>query len=577
MDKAFDLVVRNGLIADGSGGEPYNADVAIAGGRIAQIAPHIAGSGREELRADDLLVTPGFVDIHTHYDGQVTWEDTLEPSSQHGVTTVVMSNCAVGFAPCKPEHRELLIKLMEGIEDIPDVVMAEGLPWEWQSFPEFLDYLATRRCDVDFAAQVPHAPVRVFVMGERAAAREPATGREMGAMAELVEEALRAGALGFTSSRTINHRTRAGALAPTVTAAETELLTIADGVRRAGRGVLQMVDDFSELDDGGEDSTTFAMWQRVAARAGRPLSFSLAEFRPNPDRWRTILRHIEAANQAGIAIRAQVSSRAIGSTFGLSVSNHPFTACPSYQAIAHLPLPERVARLRDAELRERLLHEDPVGLLRPDFRRTDEMYAFGDPPDYEPAPERRLAVRAQALGIGSLALAYDLMLGDEGRALLYLPMGNYVHYSLDTTYEMLTHPNTVLGLGDGGAHVARICDASLPTYVLAHWTRDRRGARIPLERAVKMLTADTAAAVGLHDRGRLAPGYRADLNLIDYDALRIHAPRIVADLPAGGARLKQAADGYRATIVRGEVTYRDGTSSGARPGRLVRGAQPAPA
>ena len=574
MEKAFDVVVRNGLIADGSGGVPFRGDVAISGGRIAAVGPNLSGSGREEIRADGLLVTPGFVDVHTHYDGQVTWEQRLAPSSAHGVTTVVMSNCGVGFAPCRPTDRELLIKLMEGIEDIPDVVMTEGIPWGWESFGEFLDFLETRRCDVDFATQVPHAPVRVYVMGERAAEREPATARDMREMAAIVEDGIRAGGLGFTTSRTMNHRTRAGALSPTVTVAEEELRTIALGLKAAGAGVLQMVDDFAETS--GDESATFAMWRRVVEASGRPLSFTLTENANDPERWRTLLRSLEDARRDGLQMKGQVSTRAVGSLFGLELSNHPFTACPTYQAFAALPLAERVAQMRRPEIRAALLGEEPVGLKRPQFRLVDEMYEFGDPPDYEPPAEQRLAVRAQRLGISALELAYDLMLGNGGRAMLYLPMANYSHHTLDTTLEMMQHPDTIVGLSDGGAHVARICDASQATHMLAYWTRDRRGSRLGLAEAVRYLTRDTSHALGLADRGVLDVGYRGDLNVIDYDALALRPPRLEYDLPAGGARFKQDAVGFRATVKSGVVTYRDGTPTGELPGKLIRGAQPAP-
>lgn len=573
--KTFDLIVRNGMVADGTGREPVVADVAITNGRIVRVEPRITGRGREELRADDLLVTPGFVDIHTHYDGQITWDHTLGPSSQLGVTTVVTSNCGVGFAPCKPEHRELLIKLMEGIEDIPDVVMAEGLPWLWESFEEYLDFLDTRQCDVDFATQVPHAPVRVNVMGQRAADREPATAHEMHAMAAIVRAGILAGALGFTTSRTVAHRTKSGALAPTITAAEEELRTIALGIRAAGAGVLQMIDDFEQTDV--EDSAAFGMWRRIAEAAGRPLSFTLVELRAAPERWRELLHFLEKANADGLTIRGQVATRAIGTLLGLSASAHPFSFSPTYQTFAHLPLVERVAIMRRTDVRAALLQEHSDGVPRPGFVAPDFAYALGDPPNYEPPADQRLEVRAKALGISPLELAYDLLLADEGRTLLYRPITNYVNFNLDTTYEMMMHPHTVIGLSDGGAHVARICDASMQTYLITHWTRDRPGTRIPLGQAVKMITSDTALLIGLADRGIIAPGYRADLNVIDYDRLALGLPRIEHDLPAGGSRLKQSATGYRATVKSGVVTYNDGAPTGALPGRLIRGAQPPPA
>ncbi len=565
---AFDLVVRSGTIVDGRGGEPFTGDVAVAGGRIAAIG-RVSGFGRDEIDASGCLVTPGFVDIHTHYDGQITWEQTLAPSSDHGVTTVVMSNCGVGFAPCKPADRDLLLRLMEGIEDIPHAVMAAGIPWAWETFPEYLDFLDGRASDVDFAVQVPHAPVRVYVMGQRAADREPATADDIRRMSALVAEGVAAGGLGFTSSRTMNHRTRAGALAPTVTAAEEELRGIARGLGALGKGVLQMVDDFHLVSE--EESVEFAMWRRIAAESGRPLSFSLFQSLADPQAWRHLLRMVERANADGVTIRGQVSSRPVGSLFGLELSTHPFLRTPTYEAIAPLPFAERIAQMRRPEIRERLLAEAPAALATMRFRDYGHMFAFGDPPDYSPPPEDRIDRRAAARGIGVLELAYEVLMERDGRGVLYGPSANFADGNLEPSLEMMRHPDTVLGLGDGGAHVARICDASLPTHVLAYWTRDRAGERLPLPAAVKMLTYDTAAAVGLRDRGVLAPGYRADVNVIAYDRLRLAPPRIVADLPAGGTRLKQHADGYVATMVAGVPTRRDGSPTGALPGRLVRG------
>lgn len=565
---AFDLVVRSGMVADGSGREPFEADVAIAGGRVVEVGT-VRGGGRDEIDARGRLVTPGFVDIHTHYDGQVTWEHTLAPSSDHGVTTVVMSNCGVGFAPCKAEHHDLLLRLMEGIEDIPHAVMAAGIPWAWESFPEYLDHLESRTCDVDFAVQVPHAPVRVYVMGQRAADREPATADEIRRMAELVREAVDAGALGFTTSRTMNHRTRAGALAPTVTAAEEELRGIARGLRTLGKGVLQAVDDFHLTSE--DDSVEFAMWRRIAAESGRPFSFSLFQSNADPEAWRYLLAMVERANRDGVAIRGQCSSRPVGSLFGLELSTHPFLRTPTYESIAHLGLAERVAALRRPGIRERLLAEIPAALATQRFRDYAKMFAFGDPPDYSPPPELRLDRVAAQRGVSPMEVAYDVLLEHDGRGLLYGPSANFADGHLDSSLAMMQHPDTIIGLGDGGAHVARICDASLPTHLLTYWTRDRAGNRLPLASAIRMLTHDTAAAVGLHDRGTLAPGQVGDVNVIDYDHLQLALPRIVTDLPAGGGRLKQHARGYTATIKSGVVTYRDGTATGALPGRLVRG------
>jgi len=571
---AFDLVVRSGMVADGSGGEPFAADVAIAGGRIVEIGT-VRGRGRDEIDAGGRLVTPGFVDIHTHYDGQITWDHRLAPSSGHGVTTVVMSNCGVGFAPCMPDDRDLLLRLMEGIEDIPHAVMAAGIPWAWESFPEYLDFLEGRTCDVDFAMQVPHAPVRVYVMGQRAADREPATADEIRRMAGLVAEAVAAGALGFTTSRTMNHRTRAGALAPTVTAAEEELRGIARGLRALGKGVLQMVDDFHLTSE--DDSVEFAMWRRIVEESGRPLSFSLFQSSADPQAWRYLLKLVERANADGVAIRGQVSCRPVGSLFGLELSTHPLLRTPTYESIAGLPFADRVAHMRRPEIRERLLAEVPAALATQRFRDYGAMFAFGDPPDYSPPPEQRIDRRAQQRGVSVMELVYDLLLERDGRAILYGPSANFADGNLNPSFEMMQHRDTVLGLGDGGAHVARICDASLPTHVLTYWTRDRAGDRLALGKAIRMLTRDTAAAVGLHDRGAIAPGFVADLNVIDYDRLRLAPPLPANDLPANGTRLTQQADGYDATIKSGVVTYRDGTATDALPGRLVRGGRAAPA
>jgi N-acyl-D-amino-acid deacylase len=572
MASQFDLVIRGGTIADGRGGEPFTGDVALNSGRIAAVG-NVAGSGRDEIDAKGLLVTPGFVDIHTHYDGQVTWDRSLLPSSNHGVTTVVMGNCGVGFAPCRPDERELLMVLMEGIEDIPLPIMAAGIPWTWESFPEFLDFLDTRACDVDFATQVPHGAVRVYAMGKRGAEREPATAQDIAAMVRVVQEAVAAGALGFTTSRTMNHRTLAGTLAPTVTAAEEELLAIAVGLGEIQAGVLQFVDDFTMT--GAEGSAEFAMWRRIVEAARRPLSFTLAQTRANPEAWRYLLQFLERAGDDGLPIRAQVSSRAIGSLYGLELSSHPFSTCPAYMAIAKLPLAERVAAMRQPQLRAQLLAEaldHPMGR----GRVVGEMFAFGDPPDYSPPREKRLDALAARTGKSVSELAYDAMLEQDGRQMLYFPAGNFVDGTLGAPFEMMRHRDTVIGLGDGGAHVARTCDSSIPSHLLAYWTRDHRGERLSVGTAVRMLTQDTARTVGLEDRGVLAPGYLADVNVIDYDRLQLRAPLVRNDLPAGGTRLLQPAEGYVATIKTGTVTFREGAATGAFPGKLVRGAKTAP-
>jgi N-acyl-D-aspartate/D-glutamate deacylase len=573
MAAQFDLVVRGGTVLDGTGNPPREADVAVQGGRIAAIG-RLAGAGRQEIDAKGLAVTPGFVDIHTHYDGQVTWDDQFKPSSGHGVTTVLMGNCGVGFAPCRPQDRDTLIKVMEGVEDIPELVMRQGVPWNWQSFPEYLDALANRRCDIDFATQVPHAPLRVFVMGRRGIDREPATAADMAAMAALVEEGLEAGALGFTTSRSLFHRTPDGALTPTITAGEEELAAIARGMGRVGKGVIQLLDDFQ--DSTAQGATEFAMLRRLVELSGRPLSFTLLDISLYPGRWQTLLREVERAHRDGLPIRGQVAARPVAVLYGLELSFHPFSTCPSYCEVADLPLPHKLARLRDPDLRARLLVEEPVysnPQMLAFMRNVGNMYVLGDPPDYTPAADQRLDARAAVLGISPLELAYDLLVAGDGRTILFHPGANYTDSSDANMASMLRHDHTVMALGDGGAHYGLICDASYTTHALTYWTRDRKGERWPLAWAVQQLTDVPARTIGLGDRGRLAPGYKADLNVIDLDRLRVAAPHPVHNLPGGGRRLEQKAEGYCATIVGGEVTYRDGVFTGALPGRLVRGAR----
>jgi N-acyl-D-amino-acid deacylase len=575
MPNRFDLIIRNGTVIDGTGAEPREADIAVRDGRIAAIGP-IAGAGREEIDARGMAVTPGFVDIHTHYDGQVTWDDRFTPSSGHGVTTVLMGNCGVGFAPCRPQDRDTLIKVMEGVEDIPEIVMREGVPWNWQSFPEYLDALAARRCDIDFATQVPHAPLRVFVMGQRGVDREPATAADMAAMTALVEEGLAAGALGFSTSRSLFHRTSEGALTPTITAAEEELTAIARGMGRAGKGVIQLLDDFADSDDGG--STEFAMLRRLVEISGRPLSFTLLDISLYPGRWKTLLREVDRANRDGLPIRGQVAARPVALMYGLELSFHPFSTCPSYAEVANLPLDRKLARLRDPALRAKLLAEQPTyrnPQLLAFMRSVGNMYVLGDPPNYTPPAETRLDARAAKLGVAPLDFAYDLLVSGDGRTILFHPGANYTDASDANMASMLEDQHTVIALGDGGAHYGLICDASYTTHALTYWTRDRRGERWPLAWTVQQLTDVPARMIGLCDRGRLAAGYRADINVIDLDRLHVAAPHPVHNLPGGGRRLEQKAAGYRATIVGGDVTYRDGAFTGALPGRLVRGARPA--
>lgn len=574
MERAFDLVLRGGTVADGTGAPTYEADVAIRDGRIVQVG-EVRGAGAEEIDARGRLVTPGFVDIHTHYDGQAAWDTHMQPSSWHGVTTVVMGNCGVGFAPCRPADHDRLVRLMEGVEDIPFPVLTEGLPWNWESFPDYLDALAARRFDVDIAAQLPHAALRVYVMGERGADREPATPADISAMAELAEAAVRAGALGFSTSRTLNHRTSDGQPTPTLTAGEDELTGIALGLARAGKGVLQVVSDFAD------PLAEFAMLRRIVEASGRPLSFSLTQHAKAPQAWRLLLDALSDATAAGLPMKAQVCGRPVGILFGFELTLNPFSQHPAYRALAHLPLAERAAHLAQPDVRAALLAEaggPAQGFAGAAPRNWANMYLMGERPDYEPKPSQTVAALALAQGRRPEEVALDHMLSGGGRGMLYLPFLNYAEGSLDPSYEMLGHPDAVPGLSDGGAHVGMICDGSFPTSNLTHWTRDRtRGPRFDLEAMVRMQTRDTARAVGLHDRGMIAPGLRADLNIIDYDNLALEPPAVAYDLPAGGRRLIQRARGYVATLVAGQVTQRDGEPTGALPGRLLRGAQPAPA
>ncbi len=564
----FDLVIRAGLIVDGSGEAPFEADIGLRDGLVAEIGPDL-GAGGEEIDATGLIVTPGFVDIHTHYDGQASWDSRLTPSSEHGVTTVVMGNCGVGFAPCRPDDRDRLISLMEGVEDIPNPVLAAGLSWNWESFEEYLRVLESRPHDIDFACQIPHGPLRVHVMGARGAARDPASDADIAAMAALAREAIEAGALGFSTSRTLNHRTSTGDPTPSYMAAERELVGIAKGLQAAGGGLLQVVSDFT---DGPHERQ---LLRNMMAQSGRPMIVTLAQAHRAPHAWRQLLDWIEAENQAGLDLKGLVCGRPVGILLGLDATMNPFSLNPAYMALADLPLAERVAAMRQPETRARILSAAdaaPDNAFNAVIANYAYMFVLGDPPDYEQGPERSLAAQAQRQGTTPQALAYDILLEQEGAALLYTPFLNYAEFSLDPSLEMMRHPHTVLGLGDGGAHVGMICDGSFPTSMLTHWTRDRtRGDQLSLAEAVRAQTWDTARAYGLHDRGLLRPGLKADLNLIDHARLRLHPPVMAHDLPAGGKRLMQKADGYVATLVSGVVIQRDGQPTGAMPGRLVRG------
>ena len=559
----FDLVITGGTVVDGTGAPARTADVAVVDGTIVAVDDSCtvaAGSARRVIEADGALVLPGFVDIHSHYDGQATWDDRLAPSSWHGVTTTVMGNCGVGFAPCRSDERDRLIELMEGVEDIPGTALHEGIPWTWESFPEYLDHLDGRRFDIDVAAQVPHGAVRLYVMGERGARGEIATPEDVAEMGRLARQGIDAGALGFTTSRTTNHKTSRGEPTPTLLAAEDELVGIARAVD--GAGVFGVVSDFAEID------REFATMRRVVAETGCPLSISVAaEDHRAP--WRELRDRIAEAAAAGLPMRGQVGARAIGVLLGLQASLVPFAVSRAYREVASLPLDERLRALLDPERRRAIVAETTARADGP-LTRFDRMFELGDPPDYEPAPARSIAARARSVGREPAEVAYDLLVADGGNGFLYYPFHNWVDGSLDDVHEMLRDPHLVPGLADGGAHVGTICDASYPTTLLAYWARDRSPG-LPVEWVVQRQCRSTAETVGLLDRGLLAPGMKADVNVVDHGRLRLRPPYLAFDLPAGGKRLLQRADGYLHTFVSGVEVYADGEPTGALPGRLVRG------
>ncbi|ALC18721.1 amidohydrolase family protein [Streptomyces pristinaespiralis] len=570
----FDLVIRGGRLVDGTGGSSRTADVAVRDGLVVAVG-RVGGAGAQEIDADGAVVSPGFVDIHTHYDGQATWDDRLQPSSWHGVTTVVAGNCGVGFAPVRPDHRDRLIALMEGIEDIPETALHAGISWDWQSFPEYLDALENRPRDIDLGTQVPHAALRVNVMADRALAGALATGEDIVAMSRIAREAVEAGALGFSTSRTINHKSLAGDITPSYDAGGDELVAISREIGRTGSGVLQYVTDFDDVE------VDMRLIRQMVQASGRPLSVSLVQ-NPKNDVYREVLAGIERANEDGLPVRAQVAPRAVGLVMGLQCTLHPFMANVHWRKIAHLPVSEQARAMADPEFKRAVLAasddhgmEQRAGMWA--VRRFELMFELGDPPNYEPGREDSLAARAERVGRSPLELAYDVLLQDEGRGLIYVPALNYSSGNLDAVHEMLTHPYTLPGLSDGGAHVGTICDASFPTTLLQHWVRDRDGERLPLEFVISRQARQTAEAVGLHDRGVLAPGYKADINVIDLVNLRLGPPEVRYDLPTGKPRLLQRTHGYLHTVVSGVETYRNGEATGELPGRLVRGAKHGPA
>jgi N-acyl-D-aspartate/D-glutamate deacylase len=574
----YDLIIRNGTIVDGRGGEPYVGDVAVRDGVIEAVGSVNGEGARREIDATGLLVTPGFVDLHTHYDGQAIWSERLTPSSAHGVTTVVVGNCGVGFAPCRQSDHDVLVDVMAGVEDIPGVVMTDGLPWNWETFPEYMDALDAGKRDIDVAAYLPHSPLRVYVMGQRGADREPATAEDLAKMRALAKEAMEVGALGFASSRLTIHKTESGSPIPSYDAAREEIEEIAKGVVDAGGGLLQFVPD---IPAGGYQPVLQTVFD-VAEDLDLPVTFTLVVANSGDPTWEDAITMIEKANAnagaGGAQFTAQLLPRPIGLIIGLQLSANPFVLYPSYREIAHLPLAERVAEMRKPEVRARILADKP-GVGHPILyvaQMWDWIYPLGDEPNYEPDPSTSIGARARARGVDPMEEAYDRLLDDDGRAMLLVATSNLQNNSLDTVGKLLHRDDVVLGLGDGGAHYGMICDASYTTYFLAHWARDRKSGRFTVAEAVRELTSVPARVAGLGDRGRIAPGYKADLNVIDHGALRLHKPVIRHDLPAGGRRLDQTADGYVTTIVSGEIIAENGVPTDARPGKLVRGRKPLP-
>ncbi len=575
---SYDVVIRGGTIVDGLGGEPYVGDVAVSDGVIVALGT-VEGPGDREIDATGMLVTPGFVDLHTHYDGQAIWSDRCSPSSSHGVTTALIGNCGVGFAPCRAEDHDVLVDVMAGVEDIPGVVMTDGLPWDWETFPEYLDALSARQRDIDVAAYLPHSPLRVYVMGRRGADREPATPEDLALMRKLAAEAIQVGALGVSSSRFAFHKTGSGAPIPTYGAAYEEISAIAAGVADGGGGLLQFIPDLAA---GGYEGVLQEVFE-AATDAGLAVTFTLTTGNSGEPIWPGAVKLIEEFNsrpgRTGADITAQVFARPIGLVIGLELTANPFVLYPSYQEIAHLPLAERVAEMRKPEVRQRILADQP-GEGHPFMFFAQSwrwMFPLTEPANYEPSAQDSILARAEARGVSPLEEAYDRLLDDDGHAMMLVALANFEDNSLDTVGELIRRDDVVLGLGDGGAHYGMICDASYPTFVLAHWARDRASGRLSVAEAVRQLTSVPARIAGLGDRGRIALAYKADLNVVDHARLTLHRPVIVHDLPAGGRRLDQSADGYVATMVSGEVIAENGVPTSARPGKLIRGRRGVPA
>ncbi|PHS26036.1 MAG: amidohydrolase [Robiginitomaculum sp.] len=584
----FDLTIRGGTIVDGNGGAPFTGDLAIKDGKIVEIGK-VNGPAKREIDAQGAIVTPGVIDVHTHYDGQAIWDADLAPSSWHGVTSVMMGNCGVGFAPLRPGDQDRLVSLMEGVEEIPGTALHEGLDWQWESFGDFMDRLEAIPHAINVATQIPHDPVRLYVMGDRAAARETATEEDVKAMAALVHEGLKAGAFGFSTGRTDTHRTSDGHDTPASVAERRELEGLASAFQGVPYRILSAVSDFDMHDGEERFDPEFDILEGMARIAGRPMTLSTMQRFLYPQQWERIATRVENANANGLDMRMQVAPRGVGVLQGLRTTLNALVGKPSYRKIMDLPFEEKLKALRDPDMRAKILSEERIRVSDVDPAAPPQidqvldnleflsarMFPLSDPPNYEPAPEESIHARAEARGVSVLEELYDQMLEDDGEAIIYFPIFNYNDGNLDTVHRMITHPASHLGLGDGGAHVGTIVDSAWSSFFLAHWTRDRtesNGTQIPIERAIQMMSADQADFLGLKDRGRLLPGLVADINVIDMKRLKVRRPHMIYDLPAGGRRLVQEAEGYIATLVAGVPILENDVMTGATPGKLLRAA-----